>query len=403
MISETKLHELLSNLDNLLLRLQTTFSEQIAPFDNSQNLFHIVSVEHMEIKHSNLLAWLLDPIESHHLNDMFFKCFMTQLMKKYGNKIDRSILTKNWTNSIVLREYEHIDILLHNPSNLLNLVIENKIDSHEHGTQLKDYEDVIHREYSHPECKNIYVFLTLNDEIPSENKWLTMNYIDIIHAIEETLTKTSNIEPKVRIVLEDYVNLLKELTNFDLTQKQQIAMEIWRQHRQALEFLNQYRFDPNEAIKDDFIKVLTNNWQKYQLQFQKKDSDQYHIRFKTSRMNNWFNDQTFDAQKVAWNNNAKYYYELVINSDNKSHIYGQISFKLDNCEQDVDLNKMRQLGLSPDGKNWLIHKFSLPTMERDFYDNLHSFSPRQIEEECQNAFQTLIEKITTFENKYNIK
>jgi len=50
-----------SNLDKLELLL------------NSPNIFNVLKIEHNEIRHSNFLAWLLDPKNGHNLGDKFLR------------------------------------------------------------------------------------------------------------------------------------------------------------------------------------------------------------------------------------------------------------------------------------------------------------------------------------------
>lgn len=396
MTSETDLDKLHSNLNKLLQDWQVDIPKQISSFDNSQNLFRILSMENMEIKHSNLLGWLLNVTESHHLKDTFFKNFMRQLIHKHKDMVEISIFSKDWTNSVVLREYKHIDILFHNDTNAFNLVIENKIDSHEHGSQLQNYEQVIKNEYSQQNDQTIYVFLTLNGEAASRDNWLTLTYTDVIKALEETLSKTTSIELKVRMILEDYISLLEELTNFNLAEKQQIATEIWNQYRQVLTFINDYRFDPQKGIQDEFKDLLAKNCVNTHLQFKKRDCDEYHIRFKTEYLNKRFDDNSFGEKNNAWNNNAKYYYEIVINLNNNKRVYGQLSFKLANCNQNIEHTK--KLHLEHDGPDWLVHKFHFKNMQVEFYNNLNQFNPQQIKDQCKGVFDEFIKKIDNFES-----
>lgn len=37
------------------------------------NLFQVLRFEHGEIRHSNVLAWLMDPLDSHGLGDLFLR------------------------------------------------------------------------------------------------------------------------------------------------------------------------------------------------------------------------------------------------------------------------------------------------------------------------------------------
>ena len=44
------------------------------------NLFNILRVEKAEIRHSNVLGWLLDPAESHGLGAIFLRRFLSRLL-----------------------------------------------------------------------------------------------------------------------------------------------------------------------------------------------------------------------------------------------------------------------------------------------------------------------------------
>ena len=57
-----------SNYDRLSLEL------------NKPNIFKILGVSNYELKHSNFLAWLLDPNESHELGGLFLSRYLTDLL-----------------------------------------------------------------------------------------------------------------------------------------------------------------------------------------------------------------------------------------------------------------------------------------------------------------------------------
>ncbi len=61
-------------LDGDLERLE----DQLAEF----NLFDALGVWHRELQHSWLLAWLLDPRESHGLGDYFLRAFLSHAAKE---------------------------------------------------------------------------------------------------------------------------------------------------------------------------------------------------------------------------------------------------------------------------------------------------------------------------------
>src|SRR5205807_611078 len=44
------------------------------------NLFQVLDFEHGEIRHSNVLAWILDPAQSHGLDDSFLKKWLMRVI-----------------------------------------------------------------------------------------------------------------------------------------------------------------------------------------------------------------------------------------------------------------------------------------------------------------------------------
>ena len=60
----------MENLDRFLA--DNTELEELSAKLSEFNVFRALKIEHLEIRHSNVLAWLLDPGESHGLSDIVF-------------------------------------------------------------------------------------------------------------------------------------------------------------------------------------------------------------------------------------------------------------------------------------------------------------------------------------------
>jgi hypothetical protein len=98
---------------------------------NRFNPLKILKVNELEIRHSNILAWLLDPNENHGLGQEFIKKFMGEVILSNEN-IDLNMSIKdmyfnNFYDLQVLREWQSIDILLISNINKVVIIIENKI------------------------------------------------------------------------------------------------------------------------------------------------------------------------------------------------------------------------------------------------------------------------------------
>ncbi len=70
--------DLKNSLDNLLKdeRLDG-INEEVSGF----NPFRVLKLEHYEIRHSNFLVWLLNPQESHGIDDVFLKKILKKSKK----------------------------------------------------------------------------------------------------------------------------------------------------------------------------------------------------------------------------------------------------------------------------------------------------------------------------------
>ena len=134
--------------------------EELSLSLHTPNFFSILNATKAEIKHSNFLAWLMSPNESHNLNTIFLKWFLKDILS--SDKVDWanefSIESFNLHNVKVYREWHNIDILIKHEEFVI--AIENKVDSSEHSRQLKRYTDIINDSF--PDLKKAFVFLTID-------------------------------------------------------------------------------------------------------------------------------------------------------------------------------------------------------------------------------------------------
>lgn len=76
--------------DKRIKDLQQTITELRKKENKEFNIFKILKLDKYEIRHSNFLAWLLNPKESHNLGDKFFKQFFQVALNKTLEDIDTS-------------------------------------------------------------------------------------------------------------------------------------------------------------------------------------------------------------------------------------------------------------------------------------------------------------------------
>lgn len=115
--------------------------ENLSLLTNKFNIFNVLKLSNAEIRHSNFLAWLMNPLENHEIGNFFLKEFLKTATKDYISSEDilineEDISSKDFFECEVRREYKNIDILLVDKDSCFVCVIENKIWSGEHSEQL---------------------------------------------------------------------------------------------------------------------------------------------------------------------------------------------------------------------------------------------------------------------------
>ena len=96
------------------------------------NFFEAIGAQRREVRHSDFLAFLLNPKGNHGLGDAFLRRFLKHALKTSFNYPESSDFQ-------IERETRNIDIFLHDDKSHLAVIIENKIDSDEHDNQLERY------------------------------------------------------------------------------------------------------------------------------------------------------------------------------------------------------------------------------------------------------------------------
>lgn len=184
------------------------------------NIFEVLNISHLEIKHSDVLAYLFNNKESHNLKDTFLKEFIYEV--EAASNIDLNLtLDDSYT---IKREYAipkgFVDLLLISYKHKTIIVIENKIQSKERDNQLKKYKE--HFKDKGAGYKLVFIYLTMNDEKASDDEYISVNYTTVIKSLERVL-RYKNYSEKIEYFLEDYLSVLlkkyklkssTDLTNF---------------------------------------------------------------------------------------------------------------------------------------------------------------------------------------------
>jgi hypothetical protein len=222
------------------------------------NIFDALDIARVEIRHSNFLAFILDPAESHGQGQLFLKAVLMDLLKKAPADLrPLSPIDLDGTDLQgvdVRREWGHIDLLItcHQPPFVI--VIENKVESHEHSDQLSRYRAIIRDQY--PEARPLYVYLTPKADEPSEDAWVPYSYADIHRVFTRVRTTYHNaIGEDVLVFLDHYLSLIGARFMND-AKIDELCQRIYKNHRHALELIYQRVGSPASGVLAEAETVL---------------------------------------------------------------------------------------------------------------------------------------------------
>ncbi|AMH94597.1 hypothetical protein AR505_0876 [methanogenic archaeon ISO4-H5] len=229
------------------LLLDTDSLDKLETFADNVNIFRILSIENNEIRHSNFLAWLLDPAGNHKLGDIFLKKFLFEYASSAGlEKIDVfDIDNMDFDDAIVHRELHHMDIIIESEKAAFVLVIENKIRSKESPGQTSDYRVTVNELYSQVK-KKFFVYLTLDQSEAIDKEWVPIGYPQIIRILDSITGRIPKDSPGLNYIT-DYTEMLKEMLGDEETEIQKLCSDIYARHKKAIDLLI-------ENIPDSFHK-----------------------------------------------------------------------------------------------------------------------------------------------------
>jgi hypothetical protein len=234
--------------------------ESIAQLDHSKEFarlhqkFHqfnplkVLRVDKFEIRHSNVLAWLLDPNENHQLGSFFVKKLLSRLVTRVENedKVEGSdfltYLHASFSDAEVYREVKtetnrYIDLLIVVPSQELVIVIENKFHAAESLGQLEDYLTYVRNRFEGKGYTIIPIFLTLASDPPSYPDYWILDYHDVLEIILLHIELHRDaISDSVYEFLVYYIAILQE----ELVQDEvaiQLALDVYQANQAAIDLL----------------------------------------------------------------------------------------------------------------------------------------------------------------------
>ncbi len=221
---------------------------QIESYLSRFNPIRVMRMERMEIRHSAILAWLLDPVESHGLDDRFLKAFLGEALRGQsglGTPTALDIARTDLRDTVVRREWQHIDIFIYSERNGWGFVVENKYDSSQHEGQLSKYLDRVHAGLG-VEAEHLIVrgvFLTLHDEEPADARYAPINYATICQLLGRFVRHEGQLlAAEVRTFLGHYIEILEEEAGLSdqRSEMEKLAKQLYREHKKVLDFVMEH-------------------------------------------------------------------------------------------------------------------------------------------------------------------
>lgn len=246
---------------------------------NEFNVFKVLGLVDYEIKHSNFLAWLLNPKENHGIGNYFLKKIVSAFLYRNPHEFLSFIEAESLTFSdvIIKREWKNIDILIiiNEKNKSFIFTIENKIWSTEHNSQLSKYKTIIEEEFNDNEKHmKFYIYLSpdsnRNDNL--QLPWSPFYYSSIVDVLGQTIDYHREIvNSQIISVIYDYYSVLNSYVIMSDEKVKELCKIIWQNHKDAIDTLIANK--PN--VIADFAEVFIEKLNKIGLNKKKN------IEFKT--------------------------------------------------------------------------------------------------------------------------
>lgn len=280
--------------------------DPLSEWTSKFNLFDILKITRTEIRHSNMLSWLLNPNENHGLGDNVIKGFIQYVVTSFSEDADVfDTLLMDLHGFVIQREWRNIDVLAVSADEKFVLCIENKIDSKEHDDQLNKYRKIIEDVY--PGYKKMYIYLSPEGSEASDPEyWCSMSYQDVLEIIENARKKVKLL-PDAALLIDNYIEAIRRDIVGD-EKLAQICAEIYAKHQKALDLIFENRPDKASDLAAIIKTWAIEKTKKGEIIVAEDKCNKSYIRFKTAHMSSIMPDS--NEPDSGWNTTNHYFYEI---------------------------------------------------------------------------------------------
>lgn len=221
------------------------------------NIFEAIGAVRQELRHSDFLAFLLDPSQNHGLDDVFLKRFLKGVLSRAEESAVSAvdIDVADLGEAEVSREWRNLDICIRSHDDQLVCVVENKVDSTEHSDQLRRYADILAGEFQN--WRSALVYLTPDGTSPKEGgPWIPFSYTEVAALVDSVRgSRASTLGADIQALLRHYVTMLRRHIVSD-SEVAELCRKIYRKHKAALDLIYEHRPDLLLNMKEFLVSLI---------------------------------------------------------------------------------------------------------------------------------------------------
>lgn len=216
------------------------------------NIFEALDAVRNELRHSDFLAFLLNPSEKHGLGDLLLKRFLMRVLSVADEPPVSPVTIDviDLSAAVVERESQNIDILIHDVHSGMVCVIENKVFSGEHSDQLNRYWNIVRQRF--PAAKIIPVFLTPEGIPPAseDSRYIPFSYAELSVLLDRVRrSQESMLGADVNTMIRHYVTMLGRhiVTESEIAE---LCRQIYRTHKAAIDLIIEHMPDVQQELAE---------------------------------------------------------------------------------------------------------------------------------------------------------
>jgi hypothetical protein len=232
----------------LLTDIEKIESDHKEYLRNNFNIFVAAGLLNQEIRHSKILAFFLDPSQSHGLDDYLLRKIINSASlndrTSYDGKPDSlKVAIGSFNDASVRTEVaysgDRLDILIESKENNMVVIIENKVlSSFSKKGQLEAYRTKINNDAKYNNYDKLFIYLSLGEDPDDKLWWAPLSYKSISEWLTEAIKQDlSNIHDDAFVFVRHYIDLLKRYVMEDNEELAEVCRKIYLKHKNVLDLI----------------------------------------------------------------------------------------------------------------------------------------------------------------------